>query len=237
MTQPAQREIKKERGALTTLAASTAWAFGHLVASALCLVHWGSVDHWSSFDRFSVTYLVIKLVGSIQSLYSGLGAFRSEAIRREWWGVSSDTNIVRSTQLLMVGDLFIFFDYARWHTLHWLAVPSIQFSGLALYVVAKLWQMWTDSYLAAYFTNGQGQAVMTNGPFRFIRHPRYAAVMLGKLGCALIFASAFGWILFAAWAVVYTRKVAREEAHLHESLGETYREYSGKTARLIPGVY
>ena len=237
MTKQAQSEAKQRLGALTTLAASSAWAFGHLMLSALCLVQWHSADHWSSFDRFSVTYLVIKLVGSIQSLYSGLGAFRSETIRREWWGVSSDSNIVRSTQLLMIGDLFVFFDYAHWQTLHWLALPSVQFSGLALYVMAKLWQMWTDSYLSAYFTDGHETAVMTSGPFRFIRHPRYAAVMLGKLGCALIFASIFGWILFVAWCVVYGRKVMREEAHLHELLGEEYREYTGKTSRLIPGVY
>ena len=61
--------------------------------------------------------------------------------------------------------------------------------------------------------------------------------MLGKLGCALIFASVFGWILFVAWCVVYARKVMREEAHLHELLGEEYREYSAKTFRLIPGIY
>jgi len=231
---------RKERGSLATLAASVTWASGHLALSGLCFVHWHSVDHLSSFDRFSISYLLIKLVGTIQSLYSGLEAFRSETIRREWWGVSSDSNIVRWTQLLMMGDLVIFFDYAHWQTLRWLAFPGIQFSGLTLYVLAKLWQMWTDSYLAAYFTDrdsSEQPAVMTQGPFRFIRHPRYAAVLLGKVGCALIFASAFGWILAFAWTFVYTRKVMREEAHMHNLLGDQYREYSHKTARLIPGVY
>jgi len=237
VTRQAQSEGKQVLGGLTTLAASITWALGHLILSVFCLVQWRASDHWSSFDRFSVIYLIIKLVGSIQSLYSGLGAFRSETIRREWWGLSSDSHIVRSTQLLMAGDLFIFFDYAHWHTLRWLALPGAQFSGLALYAVAKVWQIWTDSCLAAYFAREQGPVVMTRGPFRFIRHPRYAAVMLGKLGCALIFASIFGWVLFLAWCVVYARKVMREETHLYELLGEEYREYSGKTARLIPGLY
>jgi protein-S-isoprenylcysteine O-methyltransferase Ste14 len=226
--------------ALAMLMRSIAWAFGHLILATLCLVHWRAADHWSSFDGFSVTYLVFKLVGSIQSLHSGMSAFRSEAIRREWWGMSSDPNIVRWTQLLMMGDLLIFYDYAHWHTLQWLALPAIRLPGLALYVLAKLWQMWTDSYLAAYFADhesAQQPVVMSGGPFRFIRHPRYAAVMLGKISCALIFASIFGWILAVAWAFVYTRKVMREENYLRESLGQGYREYSAKTARLIPGVY
>lgn len=234
-----QSGTNRARGALSTLGASSAWAFGHLVISALCLVHW-QADHWSSFDRFSVSYLLIKLAGSIQSLYSGMAAFRSEKVRHEWWGVSSDPNIVRWTQLLMIGDLVVLFDYSHWQTLHWLALPGVQFCGLAIYLLAKLWQMWTDSYLAAYFTdskNSEASVVMRRGPFRFIRHPRYAAVILGKLGCALIFASVFGWILAVAWAFVYTRKVMREEVHLRKTLGEQYREYSGRTSRFIPGVY
>jgi len=230
----------KTSSSFLTLLSSVGWAFLHLALCALCLVNWHSGRHWSRFDIFSGTYLFIKLLGSIQSLYSGRQAFRSEALRREWWGISSDSNIVRSTQLLMIGDLLIFLDYGHWQTLRWLALPSIQFSGLTLYILAKLWQMWTDSYLAAHFANPNASEVaivMTHGPFRFVRHPRYAAVILGKLACALIFASVFGWALAVAWAFVYARKVVTEEGHMHRLLGDKYRQYSDKTARLIPGVY
>jgi len=235
---PEQTGTQKQRDLLVTLGASITWAFAHLALSVICLVQWHSAHHWSRFDTFSGTYLIIKFLGSIQSLYMGREAFRSESLRREWWGVTSDSNIVRSTQLLMFGDLLIFFDYGHWQTLHWLALPSIQFSGLAFYLLAKVWQMWTDSYLASYFSDANSSLiVMSRGPFRFIRHPRYAAVMLGKFGCALIFASVFGWILAVAWAFVFTRKVIREEVHIRKLLGDQYREYSGKTARLIPGIY
>lgn len=223
-----------------TLPSSVIWAFAHLALCALCLVNWHSTHHWSHFDRFSSAYLIIKLLGSIQSLYSGREAFRSEALRQEWWGISSDANIVRWTQLLMIGDLLIFFDYGHWQTLRWLVVPSIQYFGLALYILAKLWQMWTDSYLAVHFADlnaSQMRALMTRGPFHFLRHPRYAAVILGKFACAFIFASVFGWILAAAWALVYTRKTILEECHMRKLLGDEYREYAGKTARLIPGIY
>lgn len=235
-----QHRPQEMRSPLATLSSSVIWAFAHLTLSALCLVNWDAASRWSRLDRFSGAYLILKVLGSIQSLYSGRRAFRSETTRREWWGVSSDTNIVRTTQLLMLGDLLIFFDYGHWQTLHWLALPTIQGFGLLLYLVAKIWQAWTDSYLAAYFTTTTGSqesAVMTRGPFRFIRHPRYAAVILGKVGCALIFASIFGWILAVAWTLVYTHKVMREEAHMHELLGDRYRTYCDRTARLIPGIY
>jgi len=223
-----------------TLQGTVAFAAVHLLLSAICLFRWHTSDQWSGFDIFSGSYLALKLLGSIHSLYSGRKAFRSEALKGEWWGTTSDASIVRATQLLMLADLLIVFDYAHWRTLRWLELPAVQVAGLALYVLAKIWQMWTDSYLEAYFVGDKSprsQTVMNRGPFRLIRHPRYAGVIAGKVGCALIFASVFGWLLALAWTVVYTRKVGQEEIHMQKLLGESYREYSRKTARLIPGIY
>lgn len=235
-----QGTIQRLRASGNTLRGTVAFAAAHLLLSAICLVRWHSSDHWSGFDIFSGSYLALKSLGSIQSLYSGRKAFQSETLKGEWWGTTSDASIVRATRLLMLADLLIFFDYAHWQTLRWLELPGIQFVGLALYVLAKIWQMWTDSYLEAYFTGAkspQSQSVMNQGPFRFIRHPRYAGVIAGKVGCALIFASVFGWLLALVWTAVYTRKVRREETHMCKLLGESYKEYSRKTARLIPGIY
>jgi len=115
----------------------------------------------------------------------------------------------------------------------------IQAAGLAIYVVAKLWQMWTDVRLARYFGNaGSGQhEFMKDGPYRFVRHPRYASLIAGKIGCALIFASAWGWFMALAWTILYTRKVVHEEEHMRQLLGASYNDYSRETARLLPGVY
>ncbi len=232
--------IQQLRTSWNTLRGTVAFAAIYLLLSAVCLVRWNALDHWSGFDIFSGSYLALKLFGSIHSLYSGRKAFRSDALKAEWWGTTSDSSIVRSTQLLMLADLLMVFDYAHWRTLRWLDLPAVQVVGLALYALAKIWQMWTDSYLAAYFTGDQipqSQTVMNQGPFRLIRHPRYAGVIAGKVGCALIFASVFGWLSALAWTVVYTRKVRREETHMQKLLGESYEEYTRKTSRLIPGVY
>jgi protein-S-isoprenylcysteine O-methyltransferase Ste14 len=236
-----QPEAPRRRSASwTTLPATLTFAAAHLAVSCLCLVRWHAADHWSAFDIFSGGYLIIKFLGSTHSLYSGREAFRSEALKQEWWGTTSDPNIVRSTQLLMIADLLIFFDYGHWQTLHWLARPALQAFGLAVYVFAKIWQVWTDACLADYFARqrkSQAQTLMNQGPFRFIRHPRYAGVIAGKVGCALIFASVFGWLLAFAWALVYMQNVAREETHMRRMLGTRYREYSRKTTRLIPWIY
>ena len=153
--------------------------------------------------------------------------------------MTSDPNIVRFTQLLMFGDLIIFFDYSHWQSLQSLARPMIQAAGLAIYLLAKIWQMWTDVRLAEYFgnTGSEQHEPIKNGPFRFVRHPRYASLIAGKIGCALIFASAWGWFMVLAWTILYTRKVVHEEEHMRQMLGTSYDEYSEGTARLLPGIY
>ena len=78
---------------------------------------------------------------------------------------------------------------------------------------------------------------MKDGPYRFVRHPRYASLIAGKIGCALIFASVWGWFMAVAWTILYTRKVVHEEEHMRQLLGASYNDYSQETARLLPGIY
>jgi len=231
--------LQRRRIAWKSLVKILAFVLGYFALSALCLVRWHLRGHWLGLDFFSGSYLLLKGLGSIQSLYSARHVFRSETLRKEWWGMTSDPNIVRLTQLLMMGDLIIFLDYSHWQSLRSLARPMIQAAGLAIYVVAKLWQMWTDVRLARYFGNaGSGQhEFMKDGPYRFVRHPRYASLIAGKIGCALIFASAWGWFMALAWTILYTRKVVHEEEHMRQLLGASYNDYSRETARLLPGVY
>lgn len=231
--------IQQQRIDWKALVTTLAFAFGYLALSALCLVRWHGGDHWLGLDFFSGSYLLFKSLGSVQSLYSGRQVFHSETLRKEWWGATSNANIVRLTQLLMMADLIIFLDYSHWRTLHSLARPMIQAAGLAIYVLAKLWQMWTDVRLAGYFSHAGSRPheFVKDGPFRFVRHPRYASLIAGKIGCALIFASAWGWFMALAWIILYKRKVVCEEEHMRQLLGASYCDYSQKTARLLPGVY
>ena len=79
--------------------------------------------------------------------------------------------------------------------------------------------------------------MMTGGPFRFVRNPRYAAFLARKLAWSLLFASAIAWALVPAWLVLIVRRIHREETHMTELFGAEYAAYASRTSRLIPGVY
>ncbi len=60
---------------------------------------------------------------------------------------------------------------------------------------------------------------MERGPYRYVRHPRYGAAILGKVAMALIFGSLFGWGLVVAWGLLLIKKINVEEKHLRKMFG------------------
>lgn len=210
----------------------------YLALALACLVQWGAPDLWSRVDVFSGGYLLLRLIGSIHSIVFNRQVFGSEETRREWWAMTSDPGGIKWVVLLMAADLAVFLDYGHWRLTPALERASLQGLGLGLYLLAAVWQMWTDAWLAAYFAREHpASGPIEKGPFRHVRHPRYAGAIAGKLAFALVFASGFGWLLALAWALLLTRKVDIEEAHLRKLFGAEYQAYAQKTARLLPGIY
>jgi protein-S-isoprenylcysteine O-methyltransferase Ste14 len=83
-----------------------------------------------------------------------------------------------------------------------------------------------------------GQAVVTTGPYRWVRHPAYAALLLLATGFGI---AAADWLALAACVVLplpaLVRRMQVEEAELNRVLGDAYRTYQLHTARLIPGLW
>lgn len=79
--------------------------------------------------------------------------------------------------------------------------------------------------------------LVTTGPYRYLRHPRYLCIIFFTLGIALIFRSWLALLLVAMLTVALLWRIHDEEALLHEAFGAEWEAYARRTARLIPPIY
>ncbi len=119
-------------------------------------------------------------------------------------------------------------------SLGWAGV-AVMGGGLALRVAAA---RALGSHYTRTLRTQAGQPVVTDGPYRFLRHPGYAGVLALWLGYGLALTSTPAALATTVPNLIaYARRIDAEEAMLVSSLGEAYRSYQQRSARLVPGLY
>lgn len=81
-----------------------------------------------------------------------------------------------------------------------------------------------------------GQTLITAGPYRFVRHPMYTAVLLVTLSFVL---ERPDIVSFLAWCVLLVDLLVklRYEERLLAAQFSDYADYMTRTKRLLPGLY
>lgn len=130
-------------------------------------------------------------------------------------------------------------------------VPLFRIGGNGNYrfcaAVAVIWagillRAWSVMTLGQFFRTTvmtqRNQPVIDYGPYRFVRHPSYAAIVLLITGVGIGLGNAVGLAVMEAvvfWGI--NRRIAVEERELVRSLGKNYQIYMGKTKKIIPFLY
>jgi protein-S-isoprenylcysteine O-methyltransferase Ste14 len=106
-------------------------------------------------------------------------------------------------------------------------------------LVVRVWAVLTLGRSFSTFVQAEtDQAVVSHGPYRWVRHPSYTGLLLIALGFGL---GARNWLALLICAVVpmlgMLPRMAVEESELVRVLGDRYRDYRRTTRRLIPGLW
>lgn len=112
-------------------------------------------------------------------------------------------------------------------------------AGMVVLLGGLVLRGWSIKTLGGYFTGrvmvSADQPVITAGPYRLLRHPSYAGLLLACAGIGLASAN---WVAVAAMAVLpgaaVLWRIHAEEKALLATLGDRYRAYAGQHKRLIP---
>jgi len=84
----------------------------------------------------------------------------------------------------------------------------------------------------------ENHRLVTEGIYRYLRHPMYTAFWLWALAQALLLPN---WIAGPAgllgFGTLYFFRVSREEQLMLDTFGEEYRAYMARTRRIIPWIH
>ena len=116
--------------------------------------------------------------------------------------------------------------------------PVLAYAFIILSILLVFWAIATmrKSKLSILPEPSLHATLITNGPYRFIRHPMYTAILLGSVGLLI---HHFNWLrllIVIALAMVLVAKLTWEERMLLQKF-EAYREYMRRSKRLIPFIF
>ena len=114
--------------------------------------------------------------------------------------------------------------------------------GMVLMCAGIAIRQWAVALLGELFTTDvrvhPGQSVVERGPYRWVRHPSYAGLILTFVGIGLALGN---WAALMVLALLHTAglvvRIRFEERALLDGLGEPYRRFAASRPHLFPGVW
>jgi protein-S-isoprenylcysteine O-methyltransferase len=130
--------------------------------------------------------------------------------------------------LLGVGEM-----QAGWIPLRLLGL-TVGLGGAAVLV-------WASTSLGRYLVHEaailQDHALITSGPYRYVRHPIYSGYLALLLGSGLGTLNIWLLLLWPLSLLGILIQAGSEERLLGSKFGEAYRRYAGRTGKLAPRVW
>lgn len=115
----------------------------------------------------------------------------------------------------------------------------LQITGIVLVLIGVISANWSRIIRGTHSPNWgfkEFSRLITNGPYRYIRHPSYTFYFLVTTGLALLTQVLFVYILI--WGVIqYSKVVSIEEKMLILQFGDEYVKYQAQTKKFIPYIW
>jgi protein-S-isoprenylcysteine O-methyltransferase Ste14 len=115
--------------------------------------------------------------------------------------------------------------------------PVVEAAGIAVLMLGLAAAVWARVYLGRNWGMPMSEKVspelVTTGPYRYVRHPVYAGIIVAMIGTAV--AVGIQWLLAAAlFGAYFVYSASVEERSLNRLFPATYPAYRRSTKMLIP---
>jgi protein-S-isoprenylcysteine O-methyltransferase Ste14 len=114
--------------------------------------------------------------------------------------------------------------------------------GFILFIIGLILQGVAEATLGKYYLPSigtvEGQKIVKNGIYKYIRHPGYLGEIIIFFGLGFVTYSLLGILgAFIVSLMVYAGEVIPEEKYMLEKFGKEYEEYMKETFRFIPYIF
>ena len=119
---------------------------------------------------------------------------------------------------------------------------SFYWIGIIFYALGLILRYSGTYYLGQYFTRNvevaKDQKLVSNGPYKKLRHPLYLGLYILTISVPLFFAQ-WGMFVMAVLLMghILNKRMRIEEQGMEKVLGNTYVEWKKKRYRFIPWIY
>ena len=117
----------------------------------------------------------------------------------------------------------------------------VRLLGLALGLGGAAVLIWASASLGRFLVHEavirQDHALITNGPYRFVRHPIYSGYLALLLGSALGMLNIWLLLLWPLSLLGILIQAGSEERLLGATFGQAYRHYAGRTGQFVPRLW
>src|ERR1700733_3529575 len=114
-------------------------------------------------------------------------------------------------------------------------------AGLLIEAAFILLAVWARRHLGSNWSGevriAAGHQLVRSGPYGFVRHPIYTAVLGMYCGTALVSGEIHAPIALVIVTLAYWRKIRLEEQALEKTFGADFDEYRRDTWALVPPLY
>lgn len=119
--------------------------------------------------------------------------------------------------------------------------PIDAWIGVCITLLAFVLGLWARLHIGKYWsgtvTLKREHKIIDTGPYRFIRHPIYTALLTAAFGTAMAAARKEAFVGVLIMVIAYIVKLKREERMMLKEFGRDYADYMTRTRALFPYIY
>jgi protein-S-isoprenylcysteine O-methyltransferase Ste14 len=185
---------------------------------------------------FCLRFLIQFYFGRTQQLDKRIWSWDMESRRREGRG-----NVIAGLVFFCLQICFfvVYLVNPAWLRRFVLPFPDwLRWPGLCLGLLSLGLLVWIHRVLgrqwSPYLQIQEDHRLVTEGPYQWVRHPMYSALLGWMISVGLIAANWIFLLILAGAASVLLARIPREEAMLAKQFRDQYFAYQSKTGRFLP---